>query len=325
MKLLKSIGILIILLVLLPLIIVMAGLITVLFDDTPDPAATAGAAAGGVSDRVPAEYAADVVRAGSLCPEITPALIAAQIQQESGWQTHAESSAAAKGISQFIDSTWAAMGTDGDGDGIADVNNPHDAIFSQGKYMCDNVANIKPLLASGAVTGDIAELALAAYNAGLGAVQTHGGIPPYAETRAYVATITAQAPSFAAPAPGAAGGSMAAAIEWARGIAADDTHGYTLGATGPVDYDCSGLVQTAMARAGIDLPRTAHEQAQGGTTIPSLDQAQPGDLLFWGDPAHYYHVALYIGDGLMVSADTEASGINEEPLWAPQALIKRYQ
>ena len=308
-----------------PVAITAGGLAAALLDDTPDPAATAGAAAGGVSDRVPAEYAADVVRAGSLCPEITPALIAAQIQQESGWQAHAESSAAAKGISQFIDSTWAAMGADGDGDGIADVNNPHDAIYSQGKYMCDNVANIKPLLASGAVTGDIAELALAAYNAGLGAVQTHGGIPPYAETRAYVATITAQAPSFAAPAPGAAGGSMAAAIEWARGIAADDTHGYTLGATGPADYDCSGLVQAAMARAGIDLPRTAHEQAQGGTTIPGLDQAQPGDLLFWGDPAHYYHVALYIGDGLMVSADTETSGINEEPLWAPQALIKRYQ
>ena len=311
-------------LIAVPVAITAGGLLLSLLDDTPDPAATAGAAAGGVSDRVPAEYAADVIRAGSLCPEITPALIAAQIQQESGWQAHAESSAAAKGISQFIDSTWAAMGTDGDGDGIADVNNPHDAIFSQGKYMCDNVANIKPLLASGAVTGDIAELALAAYNAGLGAVQTHGGVPPYAETRAYVANITAQAPSFAAPAAGG-GGTMAAAIEWARGIAADDAHGYTLGATGPVDYDCSGLVQTAMARAGIDLPRTAHEQAQGGTTIPSLDQAQPGDLLFWGDPAHYYHVALYIGDGLMVSADTETTGINEEPLWAPQALIKRYQ
>lgn len=311
-------------LIAVPVVITAGGLAASLLDDTPDPTAGAGAAAGGVSDRVPAEYAADVVRAGSLCPEITPALIAAQIQQESGWQAHAESSAAAKGISQFIDSTWNAMGADGDGDGIADVNNPHDAIFSQGKYMCDNVANIKPLLASGAVTGDIAELALAAYNAGLGAVQTHGGIPPYAETRAYVATITATAPSFAAPAAGG-GGTMAAAIEWARGIAADDTHGYTLGATGPVDYDCSGLVQAAMARAGIDLPRTAHEQAQGGTTIPGLDQAQPGDLLFWGDPAHYYHVALYIGDGLMVSADTEASGINEEPLWAPQALIKRYQ
>lgn len=311
-------------LIAVPVVITAGGLLLSLLDDTPDPTAGAGAAAGGVSDRVPAEYAADVIRAGSLCPEITPALIAAQIQQESGWQTHAESSAAAKGISQFIDSTWAAMGTDGDGDGIADVNNPHDAIYSQGKYMCDNVANIKPLLASGAVTGDIAELALAAYNAGLGAVQTHGGIPPYAETRAYVATITAQAPSFAAPAAGG-GGTMAAAIEWARGIAADDTHGYTLGATGPGDYDCSGLVQAALARAGIDLPRTAHEQAQGGTTIPSLDQAQPGDLLFWGDPAHYYHVALYIGDGLMVSADTETTGINEEPLWAPQALIKRYQ
>ena len=114
-----------------------------LLEDSSTPAHASVALNEGA---VPAEYVADVQRAGSLCPEITPPLIAAQIQQESGWQTHAESTAAAKGISQFIDSTWASMGKDGDGDGVADVNNPHDAIYSQGLYMCDNVNNIKPLI-----------------------------------------------------------------------------------------------------------------------------------------------------------------------------------
>ena len=58
--------------------------------------------------------------------------------------------------------------------------------------------------------------------------------------------------------------------------------------------------------------------------IDSLDNAQPGDLLFWGDTTNYWHVAIYAGNGTMISADSEASGINEEPLWGTPTLIKRY-
>lgn len=296
-----------------------------LLEDSSTPAHASVALNEGA---VPAEYVADVQRAGSLCPEITPPLIAAQIQQESGWQTRAESTAAAKGISQFIDSTWASMGKDGDGDGIADVNNPHDAIYSQGLYMCDNVNNLKPLLASGDVTGDLPSLALAAYNAGLGAVQQYGGVPPYGETQNYVTTITANVATYTADdgslnTSTATPGDKGPAIDFARQIAADDTHQYVYGGEGP-HYDCSGLTQAAFARVGITLPHQAHQQAQGGTTIDSLDNAQPGDLLFWGDPANYWHVAIYAGNGTMISADSEASGINEEPIWGTPTLIKRY-
>jgi len=297
-----------------------------LLEDSSTPAHASVALNEGA---VPAEYVADVQRAGSLCPEITPPLIAAQIQQESGWQTRAESTAAAKGISQFIDSTWASMGKDGDGDGIADVNNPHDAIYSQGLYMCDNVNNLKPLLASGDVSGDLVSLALAAYNAGLGAVQKHGGIPPFDETQNYVANINSFVPNYTNP-DGSLNttnipttGDKATAIEFARQIAADDTHQYVLGGTGP-HYDCSGLTQAAYAQIGIELPRVAHDQAQGGTTIDSLAQAQPGDLLFWGNPDNYYHVAIYAGGGTMISADSPEKGINEEPIWGTVALLKRY-
>lgn len=296
-----------------------------LLEDSSTPAHASVALNEGA---VPTEYVADVQRAGSLCPEVTPPLIAAQIQQESGWQTHAESTAAAKGISQFIDSTWASMGKDGDGDGIADVTNPHDAIYSQGRYMCDNVTNLKPLIESGEVTGDLPSLALAAYNAGLGAVQEHGGIPPFDETRTYVTTIMANVATYTADdgtlnTATATPGDKGPAIDFARQIAADDTHQYILGGTGP-HYDCSGLTQAAFAHIGIDLPHQAHAQAQSGTTIDGLDHAQPGDLLFWGDPTDYYHVAIYAGGGTMISADNETSGINEEPIWGTVTLIKRY-
>lgn len=296
-----------------------------LLEDSSTPAHASVALNEGA---VPAEYVADVQRAGSLCPEITPPIIAAQIQQESGWQTHAESTAAAKGISQFIDSTWASMGKDGDGDGIADVTNPHDAIYSQGRYMCDNVTNLKPLIESGEVTGDLPSLALAAYNAGLGAVQQYGGIPPFDETQNYVTTIMANVATYTADdgslnTSTATSGDKGPAIDFARQIAADDTHQYVLGGEGP-HYDCSGLTQAAYAQIGIELPHKAHEQAQNGTTIDGLDHAQPGDLLFWGDPTYYWHVAIYAGDGIMISADSPEKGINEEAIWGTPTLIKRY-
>lgn len=126
-----------------------------------------------------------------MCPEVTPALLAAQVEAESNWDPHATSGAGARGIAQFMPSTWASAGMDGDGDGHADITNPIDAIWSQGNYMCSTVTQIKALQHTGAVTGDTVELALAAYNAGLGAVSSAHGMPSNAETRAYVPRILA--------------------------------------------------------------------------------------------------------------------------------------
>lgn len=76
------------------------------------------AAATGVSDAVPAAYRDDILKAGSICEGISPALIAAQIAAESNWNENAGSHAGAQGISQFMPATWnGGAGMDGDGDG----------------------------------------------------------------------------------------------------------------------------------------------------------------------------------------------------------------
>ena len=144
---------------------------------------------------VPAEYEADVIRAGSICQVVTPSIIAAQIDQESNWNPKAGSSAGAQGIAQFMPSTWASAGKDGDGDGKADIWNPHDAIWSQGNYMCNLASQVETAKKSGRLTGDTLQLTLAAYNAGLGSVLKYGGIPPFTETKNYVTRIIGLAQS----------------------------------------------------------------------------------------------------------------------------------
>ncbi|MFI6155692.1 NlpC/P60 family protein [Kitasatospora sp. NPDC051170] len=75
---------------------------------------------------------------------------------------------------------------------------------------------------------------------------------------------------------------------------------YVWGATGPKNFDCSGLMVWAYGQAGISLPRTSQEQGNVGTRVPSLDQAQPGDLVIYGPDRH--HVGMYIGNGMVVHA-----------------------
>ncbi|MFZ2530518.1 MAG: C40 family peptidase [Rhodococcus sp. (in: high G+C Gram-positive bacteria)] len=76
---------------------------------------------------------------------------------------------------------------------------------------------------------------------------------------------------------------------------------YVWGATGPDQFDCSGLVVWAYRQVGKNLPRSSQAQAQGGTPV-SRDQLQPGDVvIFYNDASH---VGLYAGDGNIVHAST---------------------
>lgn len=139
---------------------------------------------------VPAEYLEDVLRAGSVCPTVTPQVIAAQLEAESGFNPRASSGAGAQGIAQFMPGTWSSHGKDGDGDGKADVWNAHDAIYSQGLYMCELAGLVEHDLQGGTLVGDQLALTLAAYNAGIGNVERAHGVPAIGETRQYVERIT---------------------------------------------------------------------------------------------------------------------------------------
>jgi cell wall-associated NlpC family hydrolase len=73
------------------------------------------------------------------------------------------------------------------------------------------------------------------------------------------------------------------------------------GATPSGGFDCSGLVLYVYARFGVDFPHGATMQAHMGVPVP-LSQAQPADLVFFGYPAFYHHVGIYIGNGLFIEA-----------------------
>jgi len=149
------------------------------------PGATAVAATA-LPAWVPARYRG-VITAAARAAGVAPVLLAALLEAESGFNPQAVSAAGAQGIAQFMPGTAAGMG-------VRDPFDPDQAI-----------AGAARLLAAGVREFGSVPLALAAYNAGSGAVHRYGGIPPYPETRAYVARIMARAGEGAALAgPGGA-------------------------------------------------------------------------------------------------------------------------
>ena len=76
---------------------------------------------------------------------------------------------------------------------------------------------------------------------------------------------------------------------------------YAWGGSSPSGFDCSGLVQYVYKQAGKNLPRTTSQQEYSGTVI-SVNQAQAGDLIFWGSRGSTYHVAIALGGGQYVHA-----------------------
>ena len=123
-----------------------------------------------------------------------------------------------------------------------------------------------------------------------------------------------------APEPAAEGGSAAgqAAVAAAKSQVGQP---YVWGGTGNGGFDCSGLTQWAYSQAGVDLPRTADQQAVGQQV--SADQLQPGDLVVWDG-----HVAMYSGNGEIVEAGdpvqtnplrTTNMGMQFKGFWRPTA------
>jgi soluble lytic murein transglycosylase-like protein len=151
--------------------------------------ARALAAGGG-----PVPYAAEI-QAAAHRHGLDPALLAALIRQESGFDPDARSPAGATGLTQLMPGTAASLG-------VTDPTDPVQAIDGGARYLRQLLDRFG---------GDV-ELALAAYNAGPGAVRRHGGIPPIAETQAYVRNVLAHAEQYRAQGFGLAAAAGPAAL-----------------------------------------------------------------------------------------------------------------
>jgi peptidoglycan DL-endopeptidase CwlO len=112
---------------------------------------------------------------------------------------------------------------------------------------------------------------------------------------------------------GMTGAELTAALQ-----AAESREGlpYVWGAAGPGSFDCSGLVQWSFAQAGVTMPRVAADQARTGPAVP-VSQLQPGDLLFYHTdptaPGYISHVAIYLGNGLMIQAPEPGENVEIVP------------
>ncbi len=245
----------------------------------------------------------------------------------------------ATGPMQFLGSTWRAgtapmtvpvvgpptistaegYATDGDGDGLADVWNPADAIAGAARLLAANGAP------------DDYRRALYAYN----------------PDSAYVDAVLAQADQYrGAFAPGAPGGTQAA-LAWAvahvgrfsyhlgpptdrGGTVADMRSREPAGAT----CDCSMYVRWALAQAGIDAGLTTSSQWAGNGLLPESDTPaqtpqvargvghdpppggyRPGDIIFFGhEDGPSGHDALWLGNGQIVQCSSSGGGSNVRPL-----------
>jgi soluble lytic murein transglycosylase-like protein len=110
---------------------------------------------------------------------VDPALLAGLVKQESNFNPNAQSGVGAKGLTQLMDSTARGLG-------VTNSFDPAQSLDGGAKFLSGLLKQFH---------GD-QSLALAAYNAGPGAVQKYGGIPPYQETQRYVPQVLGYAAQF---------------------------------------------------------------------------------------------------------------------------------
>ncbi len=110
---------------------------------------------------------------------LDPSVLYGLIEQESGFDPSASSSAGARGLTQLMPSTAASLG-------VTEPLDPAQSIEGGARYLSQLLHQF---------AGNTTD-ALAAYNAGPGAVEQYGGVPPYPETQQYVAKVLGYAASF---------------------------------------------------------------------------------------------------------------------------------
>lgn len=120
----------------------------------------------------PSRPFSEIIKEASQVYDIDESVIQAVIKNESSFNSQAVSPCGAKGLMQLMPSTAKSLG-------VTDVFNPEQNIMAGTRYLKQKLNEFHGNL----------PMALAAYNAGSGAVQKYGGVPPYKETQAYVDKI----------------------------------------------------------------------------------------------------------------------------------------
>ncbi len=92
---------------------------------------------------------------------------------------------------------------------------------------------------------------------------------------------------------------------------------YVWGGATPKAFDCSGFVQYVFAEYGIELPRTAKEQAGIGDA-PRAGDLRPGDLLFFYGGQGAQHIAIYVGGDTIIHASSAARRVRLDVLSGPR-------
>lgn len=188
-------------------------------------------------------------------------------------------------------------GVDGNGDGIVNVYDPADAIPAAADY----------LLAHG--LDDDVRQAIFGYNHAWWYVDdVLEWAEQYAEgdfdTSGSIRTaVLCQIDVEGVPIGRAPDELTQAVVDWAL---AQRGKPYIWGGTGPDGFDCSGLTHKAYESIGVAIPRISQDQWNFGPEIP-MGEEQPGDLVFFNvtradEPPGPGHMAMVIGDGLMVEA-----------------------
>ena len=140
----------------------------------PQPSPALPGVPGLVNAPVPPEQIDALVQQNAAAWQVDPALIKAVIANESGFNANATSSVGAQGLMQLMPATAAGLG-------VRDAYDPAQNVAGGARYLRGLLDRF----------GGDKRLAVAAYNAGPGAVEKYGDVPPYAETRNYVQNVLA--------------------------------------------------------------------------------------------------------------------------------------
>lgn len=241
-----------------------------IYDD--DGSATTRSESSRVGGKIPNDWEQYVVWA-SLVSGVPTSWIAAQIEAESGWDpTLGANSAGASGLTQFIPSTWATYGHGGS------PNDPQAAIRAMGEYLRDLRAQLKPVIDAHPDVPAV-ELVMAGYNAGPGAVQNYGGVPPYSETQTYLSRIRGLASIYSKTYGSEVGGKSDGSVEKGAVPYTDDTANVTGGQAGSSN-NCSPQSYSGGKVTGTDDYPWAN-QVEAPNPVTGMYYVNCTDFALW--------------------------------------------